>query len=123
MRNEQTEARAEPAPEQENWEEFGFEPARFRGGSHWASVRSRLPWRMRMDTRRCSLPTTPGRKRWQPSGHGLAWELPKLRWHLAGFAPKEAIRWQTLDLDVKAARTRRSGYGSSQIGWIRLSLR
>ena len=31
MRNEQTEARAEPAPEQENWEEFGFEPAEVPG--------------------------------------------------------------------------------------------
>jgi hypothetical protein len=34
-----------------------------------------------------------------------------LRWHLAGFAPKEANRWWTLDIDVKAAGTRRSGYG------------
>ncbi len=120
MRNEQRRPEQNLRPSRRTGRSLLSSLRRFRGGSHWASVRSRLPWRMRMDTRRCSLPTTPGHcKRWQPSGHGLGWELPKLRWHLAGFAPKEAIRWQTLDIDVKAARTRRSGYGSSQIRWIK----
>jgi hypothetical protein len=49
--------------------------------------------------------------RWTRVGLGTS---EGLRWHLAGFSPKEAIRWQTLGIDVKAARTRRSGYGGGE---------
>jgi hypothetical protein len=113
MRNEQTEARAEPAPEQEDWEEFGFEPAEVPG---WIAL-GFGPFDAAMAHADGYTPmfaahyTGPLQKMaafWTRVGLGTP---EGLRWHTAGFAPKEAIRWRTLGVDVDAARTRRSNYG------------
>lgn len=45
MRHGRTDAPGEPAPEKENWEEFGFEPSDASEWKRLASFRSRLPWR------------------------------------------------------------------------------
>jgi hypothetical protein len=113
MRNGHTEAVGEPVPEKENWEEFGFEPADAPG---WKAL-GFGPFEAAMAHGDGYTPMFATHYTRQLQKTAASWTRvglgsPEgLRWHLAGFAPKEAIRWRKHGVDVEAARTLRSGHG------------
>jgi len=115
MPNEQTEVGQESPPEQANWEELGFEVAEVPawtalGFGPFEAAIAHGDGYTPMFAAEYTGPLKKTAARWTRVGLGTS---EGLRWHLAGFSPKEAIRWQTLGIDVKAARTRRSGYGGA----------
>jgi hypothetical protein len=113
MRNGHPEAVGEPALEKANWEEFGFKPAdapgwKALGFGPFEAALARGDGYTPMFATHYTSQLQKMAASWTRGGLGTP---EGLRWHLAAFSAKEAIRWQKLGIDVKAARTQRSGYG------------
>ena len=113
MQNGETEAEGEPAPEQENWEEFGFEPAAATGWKElgfgpFAAAMAHGDGYTPMFAVHYKGPLQKMATSWMRADLGTP---EGLRWHLAGFAAKATVRWRELGVDVEAARTQRSAHG------------
>jgi hypothetical protein len=112
MQDGPTEAVREQESEQEDWAEFGFEPAdacgwQALGFGPFEAAMAHGDGYTPMFATHYTGPLQEMAASWARVGLG---NPEGLRWHLAGFAAKEAIRWRKLGTDVEAARTQRSGH-------------
>jgi hypothetical protein len=118
MRNRHREFANEQGPQQQNWADYGFDSAdacrwQALGFDPFEAAMAHGDGYTPMFATHYTGPLRAMASSWARVGLGTP---EGLRWHLAGFAAKEAIRCRKLGTDVEAARTRRSGHDRAGTG-------